>query len=116
MIMTMTYEAAKATQIRREGAEKGRSGGLANTLFFGMRRVISARFLGAVHLRVPRTALGSDMSVCLAARLTVRRVQGPNPARAIIDPHGRLPLTARAMAADGMRRLVITAATTPRQP
>jgi riboflavin-specific deaminase-like protein len=39
--------------------------------------------------------------------LTVRRVAGPNPARVVIDPNGRLPATARALCDDGVRRLVI---------
>ena len=41
--------------------------------------------------------------------LTVRRVAGPNPARVVIDPSGRLPATARALRDDGVRRLVISA-------
>ena len=41
--------------------------------------------------------------------LTVRRVTGPNPARVVIDPNGRLPAGARALRDDGVRRLVITA-------
>lgn len=45
--------------------------------------------------------------------LTVRRVEGPSPARVIVDPNGRLPPTARVLAADGIRRLVITAADAP---
>jgi len=48
------------------------------------------------------TALADD------PQLTVRRVAGPNPARAVVDPHGRLPRTARLFAADGVRRLVLT--------
>ena len=40
--------------------------------------------------------------------LTVRRVEGPSPARVIVDPNGRLPPTARVLADDGIRRLVIT--------
>jgi diaminohydroxyphosphoribosylaminopyrimidine deaminase / 5-amino-6-(5-phosphoribosylamino)uracil reductase len=40
--------------------------------------------------------------------LTVRRVAGPNPARVVIDPSGRLPASARALRDDGVRRLVIT--------
>jgi diaminohydroxyphosphoribosylaminopyrimidine deaminase / 5-amino-6-(5-phosphoribosylamino)uracil reductase len=42
--------------------------------------------------------------------LTVRRVPGPQPARVIIDPSGRLPATARVLRDDGVRRLLITAA------
>jgi riboflavin-specific deaminase-like protein len=41
--------------------------------------------------------------------LTVRRVVGPNPARVVIDPNGRLPAGARLLARDGTRRLVLTA-------
>jgi diaminohydroxyphosphoribosylaminopyrimidine deaminase/5-amino-6-(5-phosphoribosylamino)uracil reductase len=41
-------------------------------------------------------------------QLTVRRVAGPNPARVVIDPNGRLARTARLLADDGVRRLVIT--------
>ncbi len=42
--------------------------------------------------------------------LTVRRVAGPSPARVVVDPSGRLPATAKVLAADGIRRLVITRA------
>jgi diaminohydroxyphosphoribosylaminopyrimidine deaminase / 5-amino-6-(5-phosphoribosylamino)uracil reductase len=41
-------------------------------------------------------------------QLTVRRVAGPSPARVVIDPNGRLTRTARLLADDGVRRLVIT--------
>jgi diaminohydroxyphosphoribosylaminopyrimidine deaminase/5-amino-6-(5-phosphoribosylamino)uracil reductase len=49
------------------------------------------------------TALADD------PQLTVRRVAGPQPARVIIDPKGRLPASARVFAGDGVRRLLITA-------
>ena len=49
------------------------------------------------------TALADD------PRLTVRRVAGPQPARVVIDPGGRLPAGARLLARDGVRRLIITA-------
>lgn len=48
------------------------------------------------------TALADD------PQLTVRRVAGPDPARVVIDPQGRLPPAARLLAADGIRRIVIT--------
>jgi len=41
-------------------------------------------------------------------QLTVRRVAGPNPARVVVDPRGRLPARARMLAADGAARLVVT--------
>ena len=40
-------------------------------------------------------------------QMTVRRVAGPNPARVVIDPHGRLSGDAR-MLAGGVRRIVVT--------
>jgi riboflavin-specific deaminase-like protein len=49
------------------------------------------------------TALADD------PQLTVRRVAGPQPARVVIDPNGRLPASARVFAGDGVRRLLITA-------
>ena len=45
--------------------------------------------------------------------LTVRRVEGPQPARVVIDPNGRLKPTARLLNDDGVRRLVISARRTP---
>ncbi|HML15317.1 MAG TPA: RibD family protein [Xanthobacteraceae bacterium] len=48
------------------------------------------------------TALADD------PQLTVRRVSGPNPARVILDPRGRLRPDARVLAADGAQRLVVT--------
>ena len=48
------------------------------------------------------TALADD------PQLTVRRVSGPNPARVILDPHGRLRANARVLTDDGTRRLVVT--------
>ena len=41
--------------------------------------------------------------------LTVRRVEGPQPARVVLDPKGRLPASAKVFADDGVRRLLITA-------
>jgi diaminohydroxyphosphoribosylaminopyrimidine deaminase / 5-amino-6-(5-phosphoribosylamino)uracil reductase len=41
-------------------------------------------------------------------QLTVRRVAGPNPARVVIDPRGRLPADARLLTPDGADRLVLT--------
>jgi len=49
------------------------------------------------------TALADD------PQLTVRRVEGPHPARVVIDPIGRLPASARVLVNDGVRRLLITA-------
>ena len=40
-------------------------------------------------------------------RLTVRRVEGPSPARVVIDPQGDVR-SAKLLAADGCRRVVVT--------
>ena len=61
-----------------------------------------------------RTALLDD------SRLTVRLVPAipdvPGPARVIIDPRGRLPDEARALAEDGARRLIIQGCRRRRAP
>ena len=41
--------------------------------------------------------------------LNVRHVVGPNPARVVLDPSGRLPLNARCLQDDGARRIVVRA-------
>lgn len=56
------------------------------------------------------TALHDD------SRLTVRLCDGPNPARIVIDPRGRLPDSAKVFWADGTRRIVIQAVDRPRPP
>ena len=45
--------------------------------------------------------------------LNVRRAKGPNPARVVIDPKGRLPLNPRLAHDDGARTLVIRAIDAP---
>jgi riboflavin-specific deaminase-like protein len=74
----------------------------------GLRHLHRCRALADAVLVGVRTALADD------PRLTVRLVDGPSPARVVIDPRGRLPDDARALAADGVRRLVIQAVARPR--
>jgi riboflavin-specific deaminase-like protein len=57
---------------------------------------------------VDAVLVGVGTAVADDPLLTVRRVAGPSPARIILDPNGRLPSTARALAADGIRRLIVT--------
>jgi diaminohydroxyphosphoribosylaminopyrimidine deaminase / 5-amino-6-(5-phosphoribosylamino)uracil reductase len=78
---------------------------------------------GLAHLHRLRALMdavvvGVGTAIADDPQLTVRRVPGPNPARVIIDPNSRLPATARALSADGARRIVVTAAgaATPRFP
>jgi riboflavin-specific deaminase-like protein len=40
-------------------------------------------------------------------QLTVRRIPGPHPVRVIIDPKGRVPRGARALADDGVRCIIL---------
>ena len=67
---------------------------------------------GLTHLHrlralVDAVVIGVGTAVADDPQLTVRRVAGPNPARVVIDPNGRLPAVARALADNGARRLVI---------
>lgn len=48
--------------------------------------------------------------------LTVRRTNGPNPARVVIDPFGRLPGTARFLADDGAECIIVRACDAPAPP
>jgi len=73
---------------------------------------------GLAHLHrlralVDGVVIGVGTAIADDPQLTVRRVVGPSPARVILDPNGRLPPTARALADDGIRRLVVTAVGTP---
>lgn len=62
-----------------------------------LRAVVDAVLVGI------GTALADD------PQLTVRRVDGPHPARVVLDPRGRLTPMARLLNCDGARRLVVTA-------
>lgn len=52
--------------------------------------------------------VGVGTAIADNPQLTVRRVTGPQPARAVIDPNGRLGSDARLFSNDGNRRLLIT--------
>jgi riboflavin-specific deaminase-like protein len=75
---------------------------------------------GLAHLHrlralVDAVVVGVGTAIQDDPQLTVRRVEGPSPARVVVDPNGRLPPAARVLAADGIRRLVITAPDAPGQ-
>jgi riboflavin-specific deaminase-like protein len=66
-----------------------------------------------VHLHrlralVDAVVVGIGTVVADDSQLTVRRVEGPSPARVVIDPQGRIPRRAKLLAADGCRRIVVT--------
>jgi len=67
---------------------------------------------GILHLHrlralVDAVVIGVGTAVADDPRLTVRAASGPQPARVIIDPSGRLPQTARCLDDDGTRRIVV---------
>jgi diaminohydroxyphosphoribosylaminopyrimidine deaminase/5-amino-6-(5-phosphoribosylamino)uracil reductase len=69
---------------------------------------------GLVHLHRLRALMdaivvGVGTAIADDPQLTVRRVSGPQPARVVIDPKGRLGANARMFADDGVRRVLITA-------
>ncbi len=57
---------------------------------------------------VDAVLVGVGTAIADDPQLTVRRVAGPNPARVVLDPQGRLPATARLLADDGVRRMIVT--------
>jgi riboflavin-specific deaminase-like protein len=63
--------------------------------------------LHRIRALVDVVVVGVGTAVADDPQLTVRRVAGPQPARAVLDPNGRLPPTARMFANDGVRRLVL---------
>ena len=69
---------------------------------------------GLAHLHrlravVDAVVVGVGSAITDDPQLTVRHVAGPDPARVVIDPRGRLGSTARLFADDGVRRIVVTA-------
>ena len=57
---------------------------------------------------VDAVLVGVGTAIADDPQLTVRRVTGPNPARVVLDPSGRLSATARMFANDGVRRIIVT--------
>ena len=62
---------------------------------------------------VDAVVIGIGTALADNPQLNVRRVAGPNPARVVLDPRGRLHPDARVLIADGTRRVVVT---TPQAP
>jgi riboflavin-specific deaminase-like protein len=68
---------------------------------------------GLAHLHrlralVDIVVVGVGTALADNPQLTVRHVCGPSPARAVIDPRGRMTPGSRMFADDGVRRLAIT--------
>src|SRR5437588_12774566 len=63
---------------------------------------------------VDAVVIGVGTAIADDPQLTVRRVCGPNPARVVLDPHGRLSHHARLLSADA-KTILITADGTDRK-
>ncbi|MBC6416692.1 MAG: RibD family protein [Rhodospirillales bacterium] len=63
--------------------------------------------LHALRALVQGVAIGVGTALADDPQLTVRRLRGPNPARIVIDPRGRLPADARCWRDDGTRRILV---------
>ena len=80
------------------------------------RWINQASALDHVHrLRatVDAVVVGVGTVVADDPMLNVRRVPGRHPARVVIDPTGRCPNTARCLADDGVRRVLVRSADAP---
>jgi len=58
---------------------------------------------------VDAVVVGVGTAIADDPQLTVRKVAGPQPARVVIDPKGRLGAGARMFVDNGARRLLVTA-------
>lgn len=74
-----------------------------------INRAAALDHLHHLRARVDAVVVGIGTVVADDPQLTVRRVRGRNPARVVIDPKGRLRMSARCLATDGTRRIVIGA-------
>lgn len=63
--------------------------------------------LHGIRARVEAVLVGIGTVLADNPRLDVRRCEGRNPARIVVDPNGRLPSDALVLREDGARRLVL---------
>lgn len=74
---------------------------------------------GLLHLHrmralVDAVVIGVKTALHDSPLLTVRHCEGPNPARVVIDPSGRLPNDSPVLTEDGSRRIIIQTTNTAR--
>jgi diaminohydroxyphosphoribosylaminopyrimidine deaminase/5-amino-6-(5-phosphoribosylamino)uracil reductase len=65
--------------------------------------------LHRIRALVDAVVIGVGTAIADDPQLTVRHVKGPQPARVVIDPNGRLPSAARCLRPDGARRIIVQA-------
>jgi riboflavin-specific deaminase-like protein len=66
------------------------------------------RHLHCIRALVDAVVVGIGTVLADDPQLTVRHVKGPNPARVVIDPKGRVPHQAKMLRDDGCRRVIVT--------
>lgn len=66
--------------------------------------------LHRLRAHVDAVVVGAATVVADDPRLNVRRVEGKNPARVVIDPRGRIGNDGRWLAGDGAQRILVTSA------
>jgi len=67
------------------------------------------RHLHCLRALVDAVVVGAGTVLSDDPQLTVRHVEGPSPARVVIDPNGRSTASARWLADDGCRRILVHA-------
>ena len=72
-----------------------------------INRAAALDHLHRIRAHVDAVVVGIGTAIADDPLLTVRRVEGRSPARVVIDLKGRLPLTAKCLKEDGVRRYVI---------
>lgn len=78
-----------------------------------INKACALRHVHALRANVDAVVVGAGTVTADDPQLNVRLVQGPAPARVIIDPSGRMRADARCLARDGARVVVVRAETGP---
>lgn len=81
-----------------------------------INRAAALDHLHRIRAHVDAVVVGIGTVIADDPLLTVRRVEGPSPARVVIDPRGRLPSTSKCLADDGTPRFVIRCKDGPAPP
>jgi riboflavin-specific deaminase-like protein len=81
-----------------------------------INRAAALDHLHRIRAHVDAVVVGIGTVIADDPLLTVRRVEGSNPARVVIDPSGRLPAKAKCLCEDGAPRYVIRRGNGPVPP